>query len=71
MPFNIIKKNNVDKGNCRFTIFTIYGSYKSHLSYRMSENVKILSGPFELFFDVATKLDTSVCNVQNILMFSV
>jgi hypothetical protein len=29
----------------RFTIFNIYCSYKSHLSYRMSESVKILSGP--------------------------
>jgi hypothetical protein len=45
IPLSIIKKNNVDKGNYRFTIFDIYGSYKSHLSYRMSESEKILSGP--------------------------
>ena len=28
----LIKNNNVDKGNYRFTIFNIYCSYKSHLS---------------------------------------
>jgi hypothetical protein len=31
-------------------LFNIYCSYKSHLSYRMSEYVKILSGPVWIVF---------------------
>jgi hypothetical protein len=43
------RKNNVDMGDYRFTIFNIC-SHKSHLSYRTSESVRVLSGPVWIVF---------------------
>jgi hypothetical protein len=37
-----VRKNSVNKGNCRFTTFITHCGYKSHLGYRMSEHVETL-----------------------------